>query len=70
MNKSTCTMDITVQLYPLVADCLIDAEHYDLIATWTEIYAPKGIRIVANVDDVGLSVGVTSEYDNEFLYCY
>lgn len=63
-------MDITVQLYPLVADCFIDAEHYDLIATWTEIYAPKGIRIVANVDDVGLSVGVTSEYDNEFLYCY
>lgn len=63
-------MDITVQLYPLVADCLIDAEHYDLISTWTEIYAPKGIRIVANVDEVGSSVDVTSEYDNEFLYCY
>lgn len=22
---------------PLVADCLIDAEHHDLISTWTEI---------------------------------
>ena len=53
-------------IYPLVADCLIDAEHHDLFSTWAEIYAPKGIRIVANVDKVGSSVGVTSEYDNEF----
>jgi hypothetical protein len=66
VNKSTCAMDITAQLYPLVADCLIDAEHHDLISSWAEIYAPKEIRIVANIDDVGSSVGVTSEYDNEF----
>lgn len=37
-----------------------------MFSTWAEIYAPKGIRIVANIDDVGSSVGVTSEYDNEF----
>lgn len=66
VDKSTCAMDITAQLYPLVADCLIAAEHYDLFSTWAEIYAPKGIRIVANINDVGSSVGVTSEYDNEF----
>lgn len=30
-------MDITAQLYPLVADCLIDAEYHDLFSTWAEI---------------------------------
>ena len=53
--------------YPLVADCIIDAEHHDMISTWTEIYAPKGIRIVVDVDNIGSWVSITSEYDDEFL---
>lgn len=54
--------------YPLVADCIIDAEHHDMISTWTEIYAPKGIRIVVNAGSDGDPyVCITSEYDNEFF---
>lgn len=54
--------------YPLVADCIIDAEHHDMISTWTEIYEPKGIRIVVNAGSDGDPyVCITSEYDDEFL---
>ena len=59
-------VQIQESLDTYVKTYITDAEHHNLFSTWAEIYAPKGIRIVANVDKVGSSVGVTSEYDNEF----
>lgn len=54
-------------LHPLVADYLINDEHHDIISTWTEMYAAKGISIGVEVyDDDTPSVIITSECDSGF----
>lgn len=44
--------------YPLVADHLINAEHHDIVSTWTREYAPYGVNIVvmAGGEDPWISV--------------
>ena len=33
--------DYSQTSYPLVADCLIDELHHDIISTWTDIWAEE-----------------------------
>lgn len=54
-------------LHPLVADYLINDEHHDIISTFTDMYAAKGISIGVEVyDDDTPSVIITSECDSGF----
>jgi hypothetical protein len=52
--------------YPLVADCLIDREHRDIISTWTQDYAVDGINVVVMAGDGAPWVSVTSDKDDDF----
>ena len=54
-------------LHPLVADYLINDEHHDIISTFTDMYAAKGISIGVEVyDDDTPSIIITSESDTGF----
>lgn len=52
-------------VHPLVADCLIDDEHHDIISTFTQMYDADGIVIGVKVEDDNAYVSVTSRNDPE-----
>ena len=57
--------------YPLVADCLIDELHHDIISTWTDIWAEDGIQVAVMVEKMNGNenepvICVTAKNDDDF----
>ena len=53
-------------VHSLVADCLIDDEHHDIISTFTEMYDADDIVVGVRVEeDDAVYVSVTSRNDSE-----
>ena len=59
--------DYSQTSYPLVADCLIDECHNDIISTWTDIWAEDGIQVAVMVEnDNEPVICVTAKNDDDF----
>lgn len=54
--------------YTLIADCLIDNEHHDVISTYTQMYDADDIviEVVVNEEENDVYVSVTSRNDPDF----
>lgn len=52
-------------VHPLVADCVIDNEHHDIVSTFTQMYDADGIVIGVSVEDDNAYVSVTSRNNPE-----
>ena len=53
-------------VHPLVADCVIDNEHHDIVSTFTQMYDADGIVIGVKVEEGNDAyVTVTSRNDPE-----
>lgn len=63
--------DYSQTSYPLVADCLIDELHHDIISTWTDIWAEDGVQVTVMVEKMDgnenePAICVTTKNDDDF----